>query len=186
MDPDAKRAAILSCGENMFAQQGYTGTTMADIAESADVAVGTVYRLFPDKPSLLAALHAKMEDDFIAGMVAGWNSVGAYADKFGPMIDALFRQAEIVYEIMPLYSMTKDVVGATDYVPGAKMISTIETLYAEGVDAGALRAFPPGIHAYLAHGLVEGGMRAWMANPSESMRALIVQELEAVFRRLFV
>ena len=73
MNPEGSRAAVMAAGEKLFSSHGYTNTSMADIARAADVAAGTLYRLFPDKPSLLAALHSAMEDRFIAAMKEGWH-----------------------------------------------------------------------------------------------------------------
>lgn len=186
MNPEAKRSRIMSCGERLFAEQGYTNTTMADIAAAADVAVGTVYRIFPDKPSLLAALHSRMEDAFIQALTEGWERAASYEQKFGTMIESLFDEAAEVIEIMPLYSMTRDMIGAADYRPGERMIEVIETLYAQGVEAGAYRRIPPYIQSHIAHAMVEGAMRAWMMKPDRTRRRQIVNELEAIMKRGFL
>jgi AcrR family transcriptional regulator len=39
-----------------FAERGFSGTRIDDIARAANVTVGTVYRYFPDKQALLASL----------------------------------------------------------------------------------------------------------------------------------
>lgn len=186
MNPDGKRTAIMEVGERLFAKHGYAGTSIADIARSADVAVGTVYRLFPDKPSLLAALHRRMEEGFIHAMKAAWESEANYRKKFAPLIEALLAEAERLREIMPLYAMTKDMIGTDDYVPGVQMIAEIETLYAGGVDAGAFRAVPSGVLGPLAHAMVEGAMRACMMNPTEANRYRVQAELVTVFEKAFL
>jgi AcrR family transcriptional regulator len=49
------RRAILDAASRLFADRGYTATTMEAIAEAADVAVETVYVRFGSKRNLLAA-----------------------------------------------------------------------------------------------------------------------------------
>jgi AcrR family transcriptional regulator len=49
------RRAILDAASRLFAERGYTATTMEAIAEAADVAVETVYVRFGSKRNLLAA-----------------------------------------------------------------------------------------------------------------------------------
>ena len=186
MNPDGKRDAIMEVGERLFATRGYAGTSIADIAKAANVAVGSVYRLFPDKASLLAALHERMEQRFIRVMEKAWESVDAFEDKFRPLIHALMTEAERAHEIMPLYALTKDMIGATDYVPGAQMIAAIETLYRSGVKAGSFRPVPEGILGPLAHAMVEGGMRAWMMNPTKANQTRIKTELLTVFEKAFL
>ncbi|MEM1053028.1 MAG: TetR/AcrR family transcriptional regulator [Pseudomonadota bacterium] len=186
MNPEGKRSSIMEAAEKLFVAHGYTGTSIADVAKEADVAVGSVYRLFPDKPALLAALHERMEEAFIAAMEEGWNSVEGYPDRFEPMISSIFDKVAELRSVMPLYAMTKDMIGAADYQPGAKMIKRIAELYGHGVTAGALRAIPPSIQAPLGHAMVEGGMRAWMSDPLPEKLVQVKAEVTEVFRRAFV
>jgi len=51
---DTKRI-ILDSAYLLFAEKGYAKTTMRSLAEHAGVALGTIFKHFPDKPSLLAA-----------------------------------------------------------------------------------------------------------------------------------
>ena len=186
MNPEAKRTAIMEVGERLFSERGYGGTSIADIAKAANVAVGSVYRLFPDKASLLAALHQRMEQRFIGVMTEAWTSVDAYEHKFEALIHALMAEAAALREIMPLYTMTKDMIGTEDYIPGMQMIAAIETLYFTGVKANVFRALPSGILGPLAHSMVEGGMRAWMMNPTPENNALVEAELLVVFEKAFL
>lgn len=51
---DTKRI-ILDSAYFLFAKKGYAKTTMRSLAEQAGVGLGTIFKHFPDKPSLLAA-----------------------------------------------------------------------------------------------------------------------------------
>ncbi|MCA9682787.1 MAG: TetR/AcrR family transcriptional regulator [Myxococcales bacterium] len=56
------RSALLVAGRKLFSEAGYEGTTLAQVARRAGVAVGTVYVHFPDKATLLShALHDDLE-----------------------------------------------------------------------------------------------------------------------------
>ncbi|MFH8224582.1 TetR/AcrR family transcriptional regulator [Streptomyces sp. NPDC018057] len=57
------RAEILRAAEELFAGQGYTRTTVAQIAECAGVAVNTVYTSVGGKPALIGALARESTDD---------------------------------------------------------------------------------------------------------------------------
>jgi AcrR family transcriptional regulator len=50
------RAAILDAAERAFTEQGYRGARMEDVAERADVAVGSIYGHFGNKDGLYDAL----------------------------------------------------------------------------------------------------------------------------------
>jgi AcrR family transcriptional regulator len=51
-----RRQSILSAAEILFAHNGYRRTKIEDIAEKAEVSVGTVYGYFQNKEELLAAV----------------------------------------------------------------------------------------------------------------------------------
>lgn len=60
---EATRKTILRVAEKLFAEKGFNDTTTRDIAREANIAIGTVFLHFPDKPSLLAAtLHEGIEE----------------------------------------------------------------------------------------------------------------------------
>ncbi len=54
---EATRQAILEAARTLFIERGYAGTTVADIAESARVAVPTVYVSVGKKPAILSELR---------------------------------------------------------------------------------------------------------------------------------
>jgi AcrR family transcriptional regulator len=186
MDPLGKRAVIMARGEALFAQNGYQNTTVADIARAADVAVGTLYRLFPDKLSLLAALHQAMENAFIDVMRAAWRNEPDYGDKFDAMVAAIFNKAEESQSIMPLYNLTSDLVGVSGYTPGVAMIDTIAAQYGEGVSDGAFIAHNLHIAAATAHGMVEGAMKHWASNPSDAGKQAAIALVSSSMRRAFL
>ena len=53
---DETRAKIFAAATQLFAQNGYHATTVADIAEAAGVAKGTFFVHFPSKDAVIAAL----------------------------------------------------------------------------------------------------------------------------------
>ncbi len=55
-----RRDAILGAARKVFAQRGYDGTTIADIAREAGVAAGTVYLYYASKTDLFAALNLQL------------------------------------------------------------------------------------------------------------------------------
>jgi AcrR family transcriptional regulator len=52
----ATRERLLAAGEKVFAQKGYDGAKLSDIAEEAGVSVGAVYFRFKDKDALFQAI----------------------------------------------------------------------------------------------------------------------------------
>jgi AcrR family transcriptional regulator len=186
MDPDGKRAALLEAGEALFSQRGFASVTIADIAGHADVAVGSVYRLFPDKAALLAALHARMEDRFIDVMQTAWASQETHDRKLRAVVAALLMEAAKVAHLMPLYSLTRDVVGQVDYRPGERTIAAIAPLHAQGQAAGALIALDTQLSARLAYALIDAAMHRLLAATSAAERSDVIMQTQDLVTRAFM
>jgi len=77
---EAASSALLEAAEYVASERGIEQTSIAAIAERAQVAVGTLYNYFPDRESLLAALFKWRRDEMIPRLVAA----AAMAGEDGP------------------------------------------------------------------------------------------------------
>ena len=64
----ARREEILGAARRVFATRGFRGTTMADIAEEAGVALGTIYLYFVSKEDVFAALNQRFNELITAAL----------------------------------------------------------------------------------------------------------------------
>jgi AcrR family transcriptional regulator len=64
------RNAILDAAESVFAQRGFHGARIQDIAEHARIAVGTVYNHFAQKDDVLSALLEERSEELLARLRA--------------------------------------------------------------------------------------------------------------------
>jgi TetR/AcrR family transcriptional repressor of nem operon len=64
--PDVRREQILDAAERVLVERGLAAATMAEVAEAAAVAKGTVYLYFESKAELLAGLRARYFERFAA------------------------------------------------------------------------------------------------------------------------
>lgn len=62
---ERRRRAILDAAARLLVAQGYEETTIEEIAEQAEVGVGTVYNYFHSKAELLMALFYQGEDELL-------------------------------------------------------------------------------------------------------------------------
>ncbi|EHN11616.1 transcriptional regulator TetR family [Patulibacter medicamentivorans] len=77
------RAAILDAAERAFRVDGYRGTKVEDVAEAADVAIGSIYSHFGSKDGLYHALAERSVELFAAYMAQ------AYTDDRTPLEQVL-------------------------------------------------------------------------------------------------
>lgn len=64
-----KQIAILEAATELFAEQGYAGTSTSEIANKAEVAEGTIFKHFKSKKGLLMAIVSPMMVKLIAPMI---------------------------------------------------------------------------------------------------------------------
>jgi AcrR family transcriptional regulator len=64
--PEVRREQILDAAAQVFLDRGLAQATMADVAEAAGVAKGTIYLYFDSKSALLTALRARYTSQWLA------------------------------------------------------------------------------------------------------------------------
>ena len=77
------RERLLAAAEKVFADEGYDGAKLSDIAEEADVSVGAVYFRFKDKDTLFQAIaetfagetRARLDEFVLAGQNASTEEI---------------------------------------------------------------------------------------------------------------
>ncbi|HET7753030.1 MAG TPA: TetR/AcrR family transcriptional regulator [Anaeromyxobacteraceae bacterium] len=92
-----KRRAILHAAVRVFAEKGYQGCRIADVAKQAGVAYGLVYHYFRNKEELLESVFSEQWSIFI-------QSIGAIADGPGTapeQLAAVCRFSIDVYRTAP-------------------------------------------------------------------------------------
>jgi TetR/AcrR family transcriptional regulator, fatty acid metabolism regulator protein len=92
--PDAsepeKRRAILHAAVRVFAEKGYHGCRIADVARAANVAYGLVYHYFRNKDELLENVFAEQWTIFINALAAIDAGQGNAADKIASIFGFVF------------------------------------------------------------------------------------------------
>jgi len=116
-------AAILSTARTLFIKQGYTATSMRQIAENAGIGKATIYHHFPDKQTILMTLV----EGNIGKMYTTLNAVQAETDPRRRFHIAATESIRYLYEAADLLQI------ARREVPGAreKMLSHFLTFYQE-------------------------------------------------------
>ena len=92
-----KRRLILHAAVRVFAEKGYQGCRIADVARAAGVAYGLVYHYFQNKDELLESVFAEQWTIFIHALEAIDAGPGTAADKIAGLFGFVFD----VYKTAP-------------------------------------------------------------------------------------
>ncbi len=72
------RTRILQAAQKLFASQGFDGTTTRDLAQSAGVAEGTLFRHFPNKKAILVEVATSGWVDILTDLLTELSEMGSY------------------------------------------------------------------------------------------------------------
>jgi TetR/AcrR family transcriptional regulator len=145
-------AAILDAGEKLFTTRGYNGTTMYDLSETADVAIGSIYAHFGSKDGVYEALIDRaLELDKLycdRGVAAGTNALECLAGlaeeylRFAREHPAYFR----LFRFPPPERPDEQVASrAAKRIAGRIRLETLRMsdLLEQGMAAGLVRKLEP-------------------------------------------
>ena len=94
LPPQERRALIEEAAARLFADRGYSHTTLDDIAAAAHVTKPMIYRHFESKKALHLALLAKHRDELAARALEHYPADGPFEATVPAMADAWFAYVE--------------------------------------------------------------------------------------------
>jgi TetR/AcrR family transcriptional repressor of mexJK operon len=142
-----KRQTILSAGRELFLSNGYRGTSVDQIAASAEVSKQTVYKHFGDKHELLLAIV----DNALQSTVTPFlGRIRVLADTTDLEADMTALAADYLRAVLqePVVQLRRLVVGEANRVP------ELAGLYYEQAPARTLAAFAECFSALNDRGLL--------------------------------
>jgi AcrR family transcriptional regulator len=176
--------AILAATEALLAENGYDGLTMVGIAARAGITHTSIYHYFQSVDAILAALVARIMDDFDREVDARL----AQAETLQELVEALLDSVAVGFEIYRSNPVSRGLWAATRYLPALRKLDYEDTarnsqLFSERFIALAPQADPEAIHALtlLAASL---GVPAYEAALSldESMQDVALENFLAMIR----
>ena len=138
-----KRRAILHAALRVFAEKGYHGCRIADVARQAGVAYGLVYHYFRNKDELLESVFAEQWTILLGAIRAIADGPGTAAEQIASVIHFamdVFRTAPAAVRVLILeVPRTPDVVRAgTTRETFENTVRLIADIVRRGQEAGEL------------------------------------------------
>jgi len=155
--PEVRREQLLDAAQRVLLERGLRATTVADVAEAAGVAKGTMYLYYESKDDLLAALRARYLDQVAAAV--SQSSGKPVLERIRRMIVGLFDFGAAHHELHHLLFHEAGFSEDDAFVDVRKQFTD---LIEEGVATGELRVQDVqmasvfvlhGVHGALVHGL---------------------------------
>ena len=170
---------MLDITRRLFARKGYQRTTMVEVAASSEVALGTLYQIFPSKEAMLCSLL----EDYIDRLI---ERVRLAADESG---DAREQLRQVVRTLLTFSQDNVDVLrfylsGWTGYEFTVRQrfgdridekyeeyLRFLESIFRRGARDGVFTAGPPRRLAVALAGMIHAVVRRWLREKSLDLLA---------------
>jgi len=187
-DGPATREAILDAAMRTFTENTFAGSSMADVAQRAGVAVGSIYRHFPSKESLGNAVYQLWKGRALSAIVAAVDPDAPSRTAFAQMWRAFARFAAEHPDAFAFleYQQHEAYLDSAGQATAHKVMAFVRDFIVRGQQAGELRSAPPDMLIALAYGALVGFTRDGRAGapPSAADPALVTAAEEAVWAML--
>ena len=150
------RDRILKAALRLFAKLGYDGTTTRDLAESAGIAEGTLFRHFPNKKAILIEVATQGWVEILTDLLTELSEMGSYKavaqvmrrrmlnlHKNADMLKVCFMEAQFHPELRDRIQL--EVID--------KMTDVAEVFFQSAMDQGIYRRTNPKIVARVFLGM---------------------------------
>jgi AcrR family transcriptional regulator len=189
---DVYRARILEVAEAVFAEGGFEGAPIKEIARRAGLSVGTVYGIFANKDAVFVAVHeARTRELFeeVGAIVA--REEGALAVLLAGVEHTVrFFCERTDYLRMHLRDRTAWALPEQSTPPQVaswhRGVEVLTATFAAGMASGELLPGDPASHARLVMAMHQVKLAEWLASgarPDDVDR--VIEDLQALVRRAF-
>jgi AcrR family transcriptional regulator len=159
--------AFLSAGLRIVADEGLEALTMARLAEELDTAVGSVYRYYPSKRDLVAAIQAGAIDRLRR----------SYDASVGPVVDAVLGRLDEPPALVRLVALGRWTCAAGDrYAEEVRLLQMVSSQRAPSVSPEAANELlAPTMELVLSvSGTIESAIAAGDLQPGNALARAIV------------
>jgi len=126
------RREILAAAQELFSRKGFDRTSMAEIAERAEFAVGTLYKFFKDKKALYRALILDTVQEFAQALTAALKTRGTEVERLERYIET---KAELFVQHIPTARLYFAQTAGAKFVPTAGLDRDARAVYQGVLDA---------------------------------------------------
>ncbi len=122
-----KRERLINAAKELFYKQGFSSTTIADIAKLADVPLGNVYYYFKTKDEICAAVINERNIE-VNNVITEFNMLNTVSEKLVAMVDYYSVRAEQVSQYGNIFSSLAQELSRQQNPLAAKAREILSTL----------------------------------------------------------
>lgn len=164
VDSPDYRAKIDQVAETLFAERGYDGTPIREIAEQTGVTKALIYHYYQSKEALYLSLLEKEAATVVTRIEAVAAGGGDPEQKIRAIVQVFLDRYRIDPQSFRLVQRAID-----DHSPAAHTLAerwfsrahvAMEAITTEGMDSGLFKPLPPGATPFVIVGIIIHALRA--------------------------
>ena len=183
------RDLMLSAALDLFSQKGFANVSMHEIAQSAEFAIGTLYKFFKNKEDIYNTLLLEAADRFHEALTAVLEEkkdchpkIQKYIRTYGELFMASSRAVRLYFAetfgagFNVRAALTKELQAYYD--KGEKLLSRV---FAEGIQKGLYRPVNPDYLAMTLHNMIITFLFKWLDDPENHPFEANIPIIETIF-----
>ncbi|MGS2737623.1 TetR/AcrR family transcriptional regulator [Sinomicrobium sp. M5D2P17] len=176
-----KREKILDAALGLIISQGLQHTPMSQIADRAEVGMGSVYKRFRNKEDIVNGIYVKIKTEEAAVIFVNYDKNNGvektFRDVYGRMIE-YFLQNPLKFNFISQYAFSPVIEKKTQQKAMSRF-HPFDEMYARGLEQGLFKDLQPGHLTYF----VFGSVCYWLKCASE-LRITVDHKLRAQFLQM--
>jgi AcrR family transcriptional regulator len=186
---EAHRREMLEAAERAFVSKGYHATTVEEIAQAAEFAVGTLYNFFKGKEDMYAQVVAKIAHDFMDLLEERALDQPDADTAIAALIKLrlthfeehrgffrVFFETSPASRIDPARALPEGCVGLYD-----RYIEAVTTIFARGIRGGQFDHFDPLYLTLCLEGIINAFVAYWSRREPEEPLDVRVEKMQNAF-----
>jgi AcrR family transcriptional regulator len=183
------RTRILKSAERLFARQGYDGTTTRDLAQTAGIAEGTLFRYFENKKAILIEVATQGWVEILTDLLTELSEMGSYkavAQVMRRRMLNLHQNSDMMRVCFMEAQFHPDLRDRIQSEVINKMMDVAEAFFQTAMDQGIYRPMNPKVVARVFLGMfaVAGFSDETIMSPNSSPKEM--QEMAEGIAEIFL
>lgn len=159
-----KKVAVLKATLELISEQGFQGTPMSQIAQRANIGVGTIYRYFSGKEDLINALYIEVKTRLAQYTLRNYSESRDVHVSFLLLLRNIAdyfieNPAELLF--IEQYANSPLITAAT-YEEGLRMFVPVNNLFERAKKEKLLKELPMEMLSTLAYGATISLVKLWL------------------------
>jgi len=171
----ARRGELLAAAEALFHERGYQGTTMAALAEAAELPLATIYTFFPAKEQIYFTLIEERAADLFAAVEAASAGAAPGLTRLIAVVERVVAFFETHRAFFQLFIATrsglewtvKDDLGEAVNRIYNRHLDLMESIVVEAIARGEVKDHPPAEITHAIAGLMNAFIFQWVVERTD-------------------